>query len=337
MQVDIFYLNDNKESCDYLLELLDEVFEKGLEINKCVINREFIEKRSDKDEDNARKYISQLNMSMVKSEKFSMLVKKSTNWGYWGNYGREECFCKFLEITSEQFAYWFPAISIWGRMVLAPKYLMDKFSEHSQDFPVLFRPLSFNGIRLVDFKNREEVINVLFRLKYDILEELLGLCDSQISMQGGGEVNIRELGKILNVSKRFLDYHLKDRLKPLGKVDVVFPAQELYVNVENLIVLEVFNNSETDLYDVKVCVRTPEGDEGLKWFINVDNNAKEQITFKVKPKTVPYFPIEVSLSAGDKREEGLGKYKYESTKKILPVTRIEALLLKVRGIPEMII
>jgi len=268
MNVQIFYLKDEQEDlCQDIVALLKEHAFRNIEMQPIpiVISDDYnIESNTDQHK-NFKLYVSLLKASMIKCGDFTIIV--SDDEGRWcyaggGGYGYEGDpeGLNLLYLYTRTLSLAFPAVAVMDRMIMVPVGIHEALSG---DLPWLLKPLEVGGVMLVDFGDRDWLIEVARQVGIWLKTEIAKLCRRHMLARRFPNPNFDKLAELVNIDKNYLEQHQNEILAftPLVELTAKIVSGPAQRGKQSLVTVDIQNESETVLERVHVLVRSP----GMGW------------------------------------------------------------------------
>jgi hypothetical protein len=212
-------------------------------------------------------------------------------WGYyWDN-------AKYmLRLPRDMLAKVFPAVSIMGHLVMAPRDIHQAFDAPA-GFSYMFKPLDVQGVVLANFDKKESTRKAVERVAAQIRREIVSLGQRHMSLQGTRSPDLEELARLLDVDEDFLRELEQDIIRPSPHLSAKITSKPAWLRSTSQVTLAIQNESAEAPGLVRIQVRAPAGVMKAPLVQDVDfspGKGKQQtIKFDVRPRTAPYCPLEV--------------------------------------------
>lgn len=303
MKAAIYCLKSQQDLCRDIEQLLRENIFERIELKRMVVSDNYGRASAAEEHHSCRSYMRMLKACMIKVDDFRIVVDDGhgNSWymGYMGIEGDPRGGSsseKFLKIFHRSMTSAFPAVAVMDRMVMAPQGIHGAF-EKSRDFPWLLKPLDLQGVALVDFQYPNQISDAVQQISGQLKAEVVKLCRRHMLVGKIPKPNFSELAKLLNIDKLYLEQHQKEVFASMIKLTPKIVSGAAQLGRLSQVILEITNESENTLRDVRVQVRGPYGTlrGNVRETLNFTAGEKrvQRIQFEVSPKASPYCPLEV--------------------------------------------
>jgi hypothetical protein len=301
MKAQIFCLRSQKPAVGKIDSLLRRYIFESIEIERLEIGDDYGKHSSHKEHDHCRSFLSLFKASMIRVDDFAIAVGDvSGRWYYMG--GIEKPYQ--LELFHTSMKSVFPAVAIMGRMVMMPHKVGDAF-EKSRLFPWFAKPRDLEGVVLADFQHPDLIEDAIRLVADQLRADITKLCQRHMLFRNSKTPDFKELGQLLDVAPEYLEKHREDIILPSVNLSCSVVSGPIQLDADSEVALEVSYNSNEPLGRVCLYINAP--------FDVVENFIREvfefpggkyesrQVRFKIKPKTLPYCPLEALFTVDETR------------------------------------
>jgi hypothetical protein len=301
MNAQLFCLKSQQSAAVKIEALLRRYIFDSIEIERLEIGDDYGQHSSYKEHDHCRSFLSLFKASMIRVDDFSIAVADvSGRWYYMG--GVRERYQ--LELFHTSMKSVFPAVAIMGRMVMMPRKVGDAF-EKSRLFPWFAKPRDLEGVVLADFQHPDLVEDAIRLVADQLRADVTKLCQRHMLFRNSRIPDFKELGQLLGVAPEYLERHREDIILPSVKLRCRLVSGPVKLDADSEVALEVSYDSSEPLGRVCLYVNGPF--DVIETFIREvfefpgGKHESRQVRFKIKPKTLPYCPLEALFTVDETR------------------------------------
>jgi hypothetical protein len=302
MNAQIFALRSQKELASTIESLIRTYVWQGISMERLEISDDYNEHSGQTEHDRCKLFLRLFKASMVRIDDFAVVVADGRGrWYYMGARREKEPY--LLELFQSSMSSVFPAVAVMDRMLILPHTIGDAF-ERSRAFPWFVKPRDLAGAILADFRNSASVEDAVRQAGEQLKTDIAKLCKRHMRIRRIAKPDFSELGTLLGIPTEYLETQ-RDQIAALT-VDLKYEITSGPVKAGNeaQVTLEVRHEGDVDLGSVSVQVNAPYGVMKSPVRATLEFSGKvaaRQIQFNVKPKTVPFCPLEVLFTLDESR------------------------------------
>lgn len=286
MNAQIFYLPSQRDLIYEVQALLREHLYQNVQVDHFEV--------LDSDRYTARKYLTLLRASMIKSDDFRIGIEEADQYVWYLGY-EEDTNWKSLKLRRSSMSSIFPAIAVMDRMVMLPRGIYDAFDTTIPFFP---KPLDLQGVLLLDFNDRRAIAEAVRQVGAQIKVDVAKLCKRYTFIKRIIQPDFEELAQLLHIDKGYLARNKTEMFAASVKLTPRIVSGPAQLGRSTLVSLEITNESDDALGEVQTQVKAPGG--SLKTPVvreyldfSVGQPPVQKIQFEITPRTSPYCPLEV--------------------------------------------
>ena len=312
MKAQVFFIESQKDRCQLIETLLRDCIYKYIEVERIEIDNKYSEQSFD-NHPKCKTYLKLLKASILRTKgkdfniDFNIVVKRDdeTNWCYLGKDNVESG--ASLKLTHSGMSALFPAVAIWDRMVMVPERITTGLDKYPREFLWCPKPLDLGGVVLVDFNDKSSIKKAINLVGVRLKSEIKKLCGRYMVANHIKRPNLEELGALLfnNAKEPYLELLKNDLLFTTTQLSSAIVSSQAVIGEWSEVTLEIKNQSEKSLNQVRVRVRAPVDilETPVSEIIDLPAHRAVTIKFQVFPKASPYCPLEAIVDIGEDAED----------------------------------
>lgn len=295
MKAQIFSLKSQASLRRDIEDLLQEHLYRKIEVkNRIVDKKDWDTKAGLK---TGRAYFRLLAASMVRVDDFSLEVENSLGkWGYWGYTGEGGEY--FVRLGDQMRAKVFPSVAVMDRMVMVPEGIHEAFDVPT-GFSYLFRPLDLHGVLLVDFDDPKAIQDAVIKVAGQLAREFVTIGRRHMYVRDIRTPDLADLSRLLHVDGDYLGRLEAEIVRPVPRLALAVTGEPVRLEEWSPVTLEVRNESDYPLGDVRAQVRGPRntmrGPVAQYLDFSTGDAADRTLRFEVRAQAAPFCPLEVTF------------------------------------------